>query len=322
MFDFRSVIEAKNQIRSYVVATPVLSSPMLNEMTGAEVFVKAESLQLTGSFKIRGALNKILSLTAGERAQGIVAFSSGNHGHAVSAACKLLGCQATIVLPKTAPAIKVANCRWWGAEVIFYDPLTQDREEFAKAISVERGLYVVPPFDDPKVIAGQGTVGLELCEYLEKRDIQLDQILVNCSGGGLTSGVFTAVRHYFPNADFGVVEPLGYEKMAASLCSGKPERNEVIRPSILDGITGPLVGTHTLPLIQACNPKAYAISEDEALEAMGVAFKTLKLVLEPGAAASLAAILTGKVDVKGKRVAFIASGGNVDPEVFSRALAL
>jgi len=322
MFSYEDILQARERIKSRVVETPVLSSPMLNEMVGAELYIKAESLQLTGSFKVRGALNKVMSLTPEERERGVLAYSSGNHGHAVSAASKIVGTKATICLPSFAPAIKVANCRWWGAEVVFYDAETTDREEFGAALAKERGLTLVKPFDDYLVMAGQGTVGLELCEFLKARDIELDMMLVNCSGGGLTSGVFAAVKHHFANVEYGVVEPVGYEKVARSLSSGVPQRNDVIRPNVMDGILGPVMGAYTFPVIRDCNPTPYAVTEEEALNAVKVAFKTLKLVLEPGAAVSLAAILAGKVDVRGKKVALIGSGGNVDPEMFTRALAV
>lgn len=321
MFSYDDILQARSRIKDLIVETPVVSSPMLNDMVGAEIYVKAESLQLTGSFKVRGALNTLLSLSQEERDRGVLAYSSGNHGHAVSAACKIVGAKATICLPSVAPAIKVANCRWWGAEIVFYDAETTDREEFAEGVAAERGLTIVRPFDDYRVMAGQGTAGVELCEFLKAKQVDLDMMLVNCSGGGLTAGVFTAVRHHFPDIEYGIVEPVGYEKFAASLRSGKPERNGVLRPNVMDGILGPIVGSYTFPVIQACNPKPYAVTEEEALNAVKVAFKTLKLVLEPGAAVSLAAILSGKIDVRGKKVALIGSGGNVDPEMFTRALA-
>lgn len=320
MFGFADIIQAAARIHGRVVDTPVLNSPMLDAMVGATLFMKAESLQFTGSFKIRGALNKILSLTPEARSNGVFAYSSGNHGHAVAAAAKLSGCQATILLPQTAAKIKVDNCRWWGAEIIFYDPAHEDREELAARLAEERKLTIIPPFDDHLIMAGQGTAGKEMSEYLLGQGKTPDVIMVNCSGGGVTSGVLTAMRHYFPNAECYFVEPAGYEKMAASMVSGQPERNAVIKPTILDGIAGPIVGKHTFPVIQSLGAKGLSIDEDEALGAMAVAFRYLKLVLEPGAAASLAAVLSRKVDVRGKTVAMLGTGGNVDPQVFARAM--
>jgi threonine dehydratase len=319
-FGIDDILRARENIAGKVIQTPLLESPFLNRLLDCRLFVKAENLQVTGAFKFRGALNKISSLTAEQRAKGVLAFSSGNHGHAVAAAASLLNCSAVIVLPNTAAAIKVENCRWWGAETVFYDPNKDDRETFSKNLAESRGMTVIPPFDDELIMAGQGTVGLEIHEQLSQRDVTPDLLVSNCSGGGLSSGVTEAFKHFYPSASVVLVEPAGGEKMARSLQTGKPERNVNLGPTMLDGINGPLAGTKTLEVLRRHSVSCASIDEEEALAAMFTAFKYLKIVVEPGGAASLAAILAKKIDVKGKNVVILASGGNVDPDVFARAL--
>jgi threonine dehydratase len=321
-FGIDDIRRARETIAGKIVETPLLESPFLNRMLNCRLFVKAENLQVTGAFKFRGALNKISSLPDEQRKKGILAFSSGNHGHAVAAAANQIGCPAVIVLPNTTAAIKVENCRWWGAETIFYDATTVDRETFAKEVADSRGLTVVPPFDDELVMAGQGTVGLEIHEQLKAVNVTPDLLVSNCSGGGLSSGVTEAFKHFYPSADVVLVEPAGGEKMSRSLESGMPERNFNLGPTILDGINGPVAGTKTLEVLRRHGVSCTSINEDEALAGMFAAFKFLKLVIEPGGAASLAAILAKKIDVVGKTVVILASGGNVDPAVFTRALQL
>jgi len=304
-----------------VVRTPLLDSPMLDQLAGCRVHVKAESLQRTGAFKFRGALNKLLAMDEAARRGGVVTFSAGNHGHALAAAAHAVGCPAVIVLPNNAATIKVDNCRWWGAEIIVYDPLTQDRAEIADRIVQQRGMTFVPPFDDLDIMAGQGTCGLEMCEQFEELGVQPDAVLLNTSGGGLASGVAEAVKNAFPHAQVYVVEPAGLDKMARSLDSGKPESNLPGQLTLLDGINGPLAGALPLSVLQRHGARGLSVSDEDALAAMAAAFRFLKLVVEPAGAASLAAVLVKKIDLAGKNVAVVASGGNVDPEVFVRALA-
>ena len=205
--DIASIRRAAERLAGRIVRTPLLSSAMLDELAGAKVLVKAEPLQKTGSFKIRGALNKILSTPEEKRKSGFVAFSSGNHGQAVAAGASMVGAPAVIVMPKDAPSIKIESCRWWGAEVVFFDRLTDDREAMGRKIEDERGMTLVPPFDDPDVMSGQGTMGLEIVEQLREAGAEPDALLVNCSGGGLASGVITAVKHAFPDTRCCTVEP-------------------------------------------------------------------------------------------------------------------
>ncbi|WP_224788837.1 threonine ammonia-lyase [Pandoraea terrae] len=312
--------QAADRLGGSIVRTPVLASPMLDAAAGCRVFVKAEPLQLTGSFKIRGAMNKMLTLGAERLRRGVITYSAGNHGQGVAAGARLLGCPAVIVLPDTAPAIKVENCRWWGAEIVFYSPDTQDRETVTVAIARERGMTFIPPFDDIDVMAGQGTLGLELVEQLAKRNVVPDVVLVNCSGGGLASGVITAIKHAFAHTQCYVVEPTGFEKMGRSLRSGRPEHNPTVPKTLMDAISGPVVGALPLRTLLTHDVRGISVTDDEALQAVAHAFRWLKLVVEPGGAAGLAAVLARKVALDGKRVALVCSGGNVDPAVYARAL--
>lgn len=319
-FSYRNILQASERLRGRIVRTPILSSPMLNQAAGCRVIVKAESLQRTGAFKYRGALNKLLSLPAEARARGVLAFSTGNHGHAVAAAAAGVGCPAVIVLPRNAAEIKIANCRWWGAEIVLYDPATEDREEVGRRIAEPRGMTVVPPFDDFDIIAGQGTAGLELVEQLTEEDITPDAYLAPCSGGGLVSGTIAALKHAHPDLPCYFVEPAGLEKMAPSMLTGKPERRPGSGSTLMDGLSGPVAGTKTLAILREHGALGLNASDREALAAMAAAFSHLKLVLEPAGAAALAAVLSRKDLFEGKTVAVLCSGGNVDPTVFAQAL--
>jgi threonine dehydratase len=253
-------------------------------------------------------------------AQGSRGILIGNHGHAVAAAASAVGSKAVIVLPNTAPKIKVENCRWWNAEVVFYDPQREDRAEAGRALVEERGMTLVPPFDDYEIMAGQGTCGVEICEQLNDIGVVPDFVLMNCSGGGLSSGVAEAMKSVFPAIQRYVVEPAAYNKMARALASGVPEKNAPAQKSILEGILGPVVGERTLKVLCRYEVKAKTISEDDALHAMAIGFRDLKLVIEAGGAAGLAAVLTNRAEFKDQNVVVIASGGNVGQEVFARAL--
>jgi len=319
-FDIDAIRRAASRIEKYAVRTPVLASPMLDAQAGAHVFLKAEALQVTGSFKFRGALNKMLALGQDGLRNGVAAFSAGNHAAAVAAAARMVGCPAVIVVPNDAARIKVENCRWWGAEVVYYDPASEDRVEVTESIARQRGLVIIPPFDDHEVMAGAGTVGLEMGEQLREAGVVPDAVLVNCSGGGLASGVLTAMEEAFPGVDKYVVEPRGYEKMARSLASGKPCANPAVRTTIMDGISGPVVGHLPLHALRRLGTKALSVTDDQAMRAVAAAYNTLKVVLEPGGAASLAAVLSGETDLADRSVVVVGSGGNVDPAVYVQAL--
>ncbi|MCC4316211.1 MULTISPECIES: threonine ammonia-lyase [Streptomyces] len=320
-FGIDAIHEAARRLTGHVVRTPLLNSPMLDELVGARVLVKAECLQLTGSFKVRGALNALLTLDEDARRAGIVAYSAGNHGQGVAAAARLAGCPAVIVMPNSAPRIKVDNCRWWGAETVLYDPRTEDREEVARKILQMRGMTLVPPFDDPGVMAGQGTVGLEIAEQARELGLTPDTVLVNCSGGGLASGVLTALNDAFPGLANHIVEPAGFDKMARSLAAGRVCANPQPSGGLMDALAGPVAGARPLAVLRHYDVTGLTVTDEEALAAMGAAHRFLKIVVEPGGAASLAAVVSGKADVRDEVVVLVASGGNVDPEVYRRALA-
>ena len=301
--------------------TPLLESPPLNARLGGRLLVKAETLQRTGSFKFRGAYNTLAQLLAGERKGGVVAYSSGNHAQGVAAAAQLLGMPAVIVMPADAPAIKVANTRGYGAEVVLYDRERESREEIGQRIAAERGAILVPPFDDYRVMAGQGTAGLEIAAQARAMGVTLDAVVIPCSGGGLAAGCAVALAAESPGTLVYAAEPVGFDDLRRSLAEGKRVANPPGAQSICDALLVAMPGELTFPLNRRLLKDSLAVNDDEVLAAMATAFAELKLVIEPGGAAALAAALSGKLDLKGRSVAVIASGGNVDPATFARALA-
>lgn len=319
-FGISHIQAAAQRIAPYIVRTPVLASPMLDAAANARLFVKAESLQLTGSFKVRGALNKILGLPEGARHSGVIAFSAGNHGQGVAAAAKTVGCPAVIVMPRNAARIKIDNCRWWGAETVFYDPATEVREEVTSGIAAERGLTLISPFDDWAIMAGQGTAGLEFSEHLIGMNVVPDAVVVPCSGGGIASGVIESMANAFPGAEKYIVEPTGYDKMAQSLLSGDVTTIPGERHTVMDGISGPTAGQRTLEVLKRHDVQGLTVNDDETLNAVAHGFYFLKTVLEPAGAAALAAVLSRKADFADKIVAVVGTGGNVDASVFTWAL--
>ncbi len=304
---------AATRIAGIAVRTPLLRGDALDDAAGARVFVKAECLQRGGAFKIRGATNAIAALAPEVLARGVIAFSSGNHAIAVATAAKHFGVGATIVMPANAPRIKLDRTRAMGAEVVTYDREGESREEIGVRLSTERGGALIKPFDDPNVIAGQGTCGLEIGE-----EISPDIALVPASGGGLASGIALAL----PGARIVAVEPAGHDDIARTLAAGAIQRNQPGVRSICDGLMSEQMGEIPFAIARERFDEAVAVTDDEVLRAMKFAFLNLKIVLEPSGAATLAALLSGRVEVRGKSVALIASGGNVDPETFARALAI
>lgn len=309
--------DAAERLAPHLVTTPLLEHPALNEKVGGRIFLKCENLQRVGAFKFRGAYNKISRVDRRVYPGGVVASSSGNHAQGVAAAATLCGLKSAIVMPKDAPAIKVARTKAFGGEVIPYDREHEDRDAIARALCEERRAIFVPPFDDPDVIAGQGTAGLEIMAEAKRRDVALDAVLINVSGGGLASGIAVAVKNARPEADVWTVEPAGFDDFARSLASGKHEKNARLSGSICDALMAESPGRHTFAIGRALMKGGVAVSDDEVRDAMRFAFEELKLVVEPGGAASLAAILTGKVPAKGRNVAALVSGGNVDPKQFA-----
>jgi threonine dehydratase len=311
---------AAARLEGRAVRTPLIESPVVNARLGGRLLVKPECLQRTGSFKFRGAFNAISQLDESKRRAGVVAFSSGNHAQGVAAAAQLLGIPATIVMPADAPAIKLANTRGYGAEVVLYDRRRESREAIAARVASERGSSLIPPYDDVRVIAGQGTVGLELAEQAEALGATLDAVVVPAGGGGLLAGTATAVAALSPATKLYSAEPLGFDDHRRSLAEGRRLENDADARSICDALQAPQPGEITFAINRRLLAGGLAVSDEEVLAAMRVAFADYKLVVEPGGAAALAAALSGKLDLKGKTVAVVASGGNVDAEVFAEAL--
>ncbi len=312
---------ASRRLDGRAVLTPLLESPLLNARLGGRLLVKAETLQRTGSFKFRGAYNTLAQLDAAQRRGGVVAYSSGNHAQGVAAAAQLLGMPAVIVMPADAPAIKVANTSGYGAEVVLYDRYRESREEIGRRIAAERDAVLVAPFDDPRVIAGQGTAGLEIAAQARALGARLDAVIIPCSGGGLAAGSALALAAECPGVAVYAAEPEGFDDTRRSLAAGERVANDPGARSICDALLVAMPGELTFPINRRLLAGGFAVSDDEVFAAMATAFGELKLVVEPGGAAALAAALSGKIDVKRRNVAVIASGGNVDPATFARALA-
>ncbi|NOT41108.1 MAG: threonine/serine dehydratase [Alphaproteobacteria bacterium] len=310
---------AAERIRGHAVRTPLIEAHAASQATGGRVFVKAEVLQRTGSFKFRGAMSRMTLLDSGERKRGVVAYSSGNHAQAVACAARDLGTSAVIVMPADAPKLKIDNTKGYGAEVVLYDRFTQDRVAIGKRIAEERGLTLVPPFDDYRIIAGQGTAGLEIAQDAKAMGLTFDAVLVPCSGGGLTAGIASALAEVSPQTKVYGVEPEHFDDTARSLAAGERLANTGTAPSICDALMTEMPGELTFPIIQRL-VAALSVTDDEARRAMAHAFYHLKLVAEPGGAAALAALLSNKLDTRGKTIAVILSGGNVDAETFKQAL--
>ncbi len=318
--DIDDVRAAAVRLRGEAITTPLLSSPIVDERLGGRLLIKAECLQRTGSFKFRGAYNALVQLDAQRRQAGGIAYSSGNHAQGVAAAAQCLGMPATIVMPADAPAIKVANTRAYGAEIVFYDRYSESREDIAQRIARDSGAELLPPYDDVRIIAGQGTVGLEIAMEAQARDLTLDAVVASCSGGGLVTGCALAVKAMNPQTLVYAAEPQGLDDMRRSLESGTHVANDPAARSICDALLAPTPGVLTFALAQRLLAGSIAVSDDSVRTAMAVAFEDYKLVVEPGGAAALAAVLSGKLDIKGKTIAVVASGGNVDRGLFKAAL--
>jgi threonine dehydratase len=312
---------AAQRLAGVALRTPLVTSPLLDQLTGARVFLKAETLQRTGSFKFRGAYNKLSALPADQREGGVVAFSSGNHAQGVAAAARLLGMPAVIVMPSDAPRPKRERTAAFGAEVVLYDRVREDRQAIAAAIAEKRHAALVPPYDDPFVIAGQGTAGREIIDDLAALGLKPDVVAVTASGGGLTAGIALAVKARAPDAQLFTAEPAGFDDHARSFKSGQREKNAALTGTICDALMAQTPGELTFAINRALVGQGAAVSDQEVAAAVAFAFRELKLVVEPGGAAALAALLSGKIDVKGKVAVAVLSGGNVDPELFSRLVA-
>ena len=318
---FSDVKAAAKRIAREAVVTPLLENAKLNALVGGRIFIKAECLQRTGSFKFRGAWNCISKLDPARNKGGVVAYSSGNHAQGVAAAAQLRGVSALIVMPEDTPEIKKANTKSYGAEVVTYDRATESREEIANLYVAKREAVLVPPFEHADIIAGQGTCGLEIINELQARGVVLDDMLVNCSGGGLTAGVALAFSEMSPKTKVHSVEPEGFDDYARSLRSGVREKNARAAGSICDALLTPQPGEMTFAMNKGRLAEGYVVSEAEVRRAVRFAFDTLKLVVEPGGAVGLAAVLSKKIDGKKKNIAIVLSGGNVDAGLFAEILA-
>jgi threonine dehydratase len=301
--------------------TPLIRNRELDRMTGAKVFLKAENLQHTGSFKLRGAYNAIAALPAEIRARGVVACSSGNHAQGVAEAARLLGVSATIVMPSDAPAIKVARTKRSGASVVPYDRASEDREAIATRICIETGAAMIHPYDNAMVIAGQGTAGLEIAEEMALAGETPAHVLACTGGGGLTAGVAIAVQDRFAKAKAWCVEPAGFDDHIRSLDAGRRLSNPAMSGSACDALLSPMPGELTFAVNRERLAGGFAVSDEQAFAAMRFAFAELKLVLEPGGAVALGALLANPGRFKGETVAAILSGGNVDPQFFAKIIA-
>ena len=315
------VLDAARRLRGAARTTPLLRSGALDSRVGGRLLLKAEPLQRAGSFKFRGAWNRMSRLSAAERARGVVAWSSGNHAQGVAAAAAALRTRAAIVMPRDAPRAKIAGARALGAEIRFYDRRGESREEIGAALAAERGAPVVEPYDDPDVIAGQGTVGLEAAAQAAQLGLVPDLALVPCGGGGLVAGTALALRARVPGIAVHPVEPAGFDDTARSLAAGERLANAPDARSICDALLAPEPGALTFALNRAQLAPGLVVSDEEARAAMRAAFRHLKLVVEPGGAVALAAALAGRVDCRGRTVVVVLSGGNVDADAFREALA-
>jgi len=319
---FVDIEAAAGRLKGHAVQTPLIESPALNERLGLRVLIKAETLQRVGAFKFRGAYNRLVQMSADERRRGVVAFSSGNHAQGVALAARLLGMPALIVMPSDAPAVKVEATRGYGAEIKLYDRLTESREAIAAAVATERGALLVPAFDDPDIIAGQGTVGLELFHQAAALGAALDIVIAPVGGGGLMAGTSLAIKTLSPGTTVVGVEPAGFDDTLQSLRAGARQVMKPTTRSLCDALESPAPGELTFPILQKTLADIAVVNDAEVAEAMRLAFQMLKLVVEPGGSVGLAALMAGKISAvkPGSTVGLVLSGGNVDPELFARVL--
>ena len=318
--DAADIAAAQKRLAGVAVRTPLINAPVLDERLRAQVFLKLETLQRTGSFKFRGAYNKIASIPHDKRATGVVAYSSGNHAQGVAAAAALLGMRATIVMPSDAPHAKRARTEALGAEIVPYDRDTEDRAAIGERIARERGATLVPPYDDPLIIAGQGTIGAEIVEDLRWLNLRPQIVLIGASGGGLAAGIALGIKAKVPSAELYAVEPEGFDDTLRSFASGQRESNARMSGTICDALMSATPGALTFPITRELIGQGFTVTDDEVARAVRYAFEELKLVVEPGGAVGLAALLARKLDVTGKVVVGVLSGANVDAELFAKLI--
>jgi threonine dehydratase len=317
---FAEILAARERLAPLASVTPLINHPALDKRTGGRILLKAETLQRVGAFKFRGAYNKIAQVDKATYTGGVVACSSGNHAQGVAAAATLRGMRSVIVMPADSPKLKISRTREFGAEVVLYDRVKEDRDAIARKICAERNAAFVHPYDDRDVIAGQGTAGLELMEQAAAMGLVPDAVLVGASGGGVATGVSIAVKEKSPKTEIYCVEPAGFDDFTRSLAAGTRQRNEKMSGSICDALMANTPGEITFALARQNLAGGLTVTDAEVREAVRYAFEELKLVVEPGGAVSLAAILTGKIPTQGRVVAALLTGGNVDPQLFAEII--
>lgn len=319
----RDVYEAQTRLAGVIRETPLLESPLLNKIIGKRILVKAECLQITGAFKFRGAWSALTYLTEAQRANGVLAYSSGNHAQAVAYAAALLKTPATIIMPNDAPALKIENTKAYGAEVVLYDrPGGEDREAIGEMLAAKNGSVLVKPYDNTQVIAGQASCGLEMVEQLKEKNIKEAEVLVCCGGGGLTSGIALACEALLPGIKVRPVEPENFDDVARSLVSHQRESVNTKETSICDAIVTPSPGEFTFPIMDRLCGAGIAVNDIDTLKAMAVAANHLKLIAEPGGAVALAAALFHSDSVQSDTIVCVLSGGNADPAILAKAMAI
>jgi threonine dehydratase len=311
---------ARERLAGRARRTPLLADTPLDALTGGRILLKLETLQRTGSFKFRGAYNRLAQLGESDRRRGVVAYSSGNHAQGVAAAARLLGIPATIVMPRDAPRIKLANTRALGAQIVEYDRDRESREELAARIAQQRHTVLVPAYDDPDIVAGQGTVGLEIAEQCEELGVVPDEVVVPCSGGGLIAGISLAIEARSPGARVWAAEPAGFDDYRRSLEAGHRLRNERLSGSICDALMSPTPGEITFEINRRRLAGSLIASDDEVRSAVASAARTLKLVVEPGGAIGLACVLSARLPTRDRTVVVVLSGGNIDPALLRSIL--
>lgn len=316
LVSLNDIREAAQRIAPHIVETPLLESVLVNRALGFRLLLKPENLQHSGSFKDRGAFNQILQLSEDEKSHGVFAMSAGNHAQAVARAAQKFRVAATILMPYDAPRVKKENTEKYGAEIVTYNRATEDREAIGQHIARERGLPVIHPYNDPRTIAGQGTIGLEIYHQTLKKDASPDAIIVPCSGGGLSAGIATTRDLYTSPPQIYTAEPAGFDDMRRSLKTGVAVINEKQSGTICDALTAPTPGSNTLPILMHHKTEGFSVSDDLTQAGMYIAFQYYKIVLEPGGAVALAGAAFNHEQFLGKNVAVIASGGNVDSEAY------
>ena len=315
-FNYKNINQAYNLISSNIIKTPLVTNDYINKLTKSNVFFKLENCQITGSFKYRGALNKITKSYEKIKRNGVIAFSSGNHAQAVAYACKQKKINAKIIMPKNAPKIKIKNTLKYGAEVVLYDPNSEKRELIGETIAKEETRTLIKPYDDLDVIAGQGTAGLEIVYQLKEFNVIPDLYICCCGGGGLIAGTSTYLKHYFPNILCHSVEPEGYDDTKKSLSAGTIVRNKPGHQTICDALLAIQPGDLTFPINLSNLSKGLVVSEDEVKKTIISFAEHLKIIIEPGGAVAAAAVINNKINIKNKNVVVMISGGNIDNEMF------